>query len=103
MGCWGVPLTQATLQDYASEICGKPIGETWPKRFIDRHPNIKVKWTTPLEWCRAQALNPIIVAKYFALLKELIDKYNIPCENIYNMDEKCIQMGIGTQVATLID
>jgi hypothetical protein len=103
MGRRGVPLTQATLRDYASDICGEPIGETWPKRFITRHPDIKVKWTAPLERSRAQGLNPTVVAEYFKMLKEVIDEYNIPYENIYNMDEKGIQLGIGTRVAALID
>jgi hypothetical protein len=103
LGRRGVPVTQATLQDYASEICGKPIGETWPKRFMARHPDIKVKWTTSLEQCRAQGLNLVVVAKYFKMLKELIDEYQIPCKNIYNMDEKGIQLGVSTCVAALID
>jgi hypothetical protein len=49
-----------------------------------RHPDIKVKWTTSLEQCHAQGLNPVVVAEYFKMLKELIDEYQIPCENIYN-------------------
>ena len=103
LGQRGVPLTQATLRDCASEICGKPIGETWPKRFIARHPDIRVKWTTSLEHSRAQGLNPIVVAEYFKMLKELLDKYQIPAENMYNMDEKGIQLGVGTRVAALVD
>ena len=103
LGQRGVPLTQATLRDCASDICGKPIGETWPKRFIARHPDIKVKWTTSLERCRAQGLNRIVVTEYFNMLKELINKYQILDENIYNMDEKGIQLGIGTRVAALVD
>jgi hypothetical protein len=103
MGHRGVPLTQATLRDHASAICGKPIGETWPKRFIARHPDLKVKWTTSLERCRAQGLNPTVVSEYFALLKEVIEEHNIPYENIYNMDEKGIQLGVGTRVAALVD
>ena len=58
---------------------------------------------TSLEWCHAQGLNPTVVAEYYALLKELIDEYNIPYENIYNMDEKGIQLGIGMRVAALVD
>ena len=96
MGRWGVPLTQVTLRDYASNICGTPVGETWPKQFIARHADVKVKWTTPLEWSHAQGLNPTIVAEYFKILKEVIDEYDIPHEKIYNMDEKGVQLGIGT-------
>jgi hypothetical protein len=58
LGRRGVPLTHSTLTTYASEIFGKPIGESWAKRFIARHADLKVKATTSLEKCRAKALNP---------------------------------------------
>ena len=35
--------------------------------------------------------------------KDLIEKFSIPEENIYNMDEKGIQLGIGAQVLALVD
>ena len=58
LGCRGVPLTHATLSTHASEILGKPVGESWPKRFLARHADLKVKTTTSLEKCRAKALIP---------------------------------------------
>lgn len=52
------------------------------------HPELKGKWTTGLEKCRTQALNPGAVASFFTILGEVLTKYNIPIENIYNMDKK---------------
>jgi hypothetical protein len=43
LGRRGVPLTHATLATYASEIHGGPIGESWAKRFLARHDDLKVK------------------------------------------------------------
>jgi hypothetical protein len=103
MGRRGVPFTQRALQDFASDICGKPVGDSWPKRFLARHPDLKVKWTTSLERCRAQSLNPTVVHEYFSLLQDLINEYQIKPENIYNMDEKGVQLGIGSRVAALVD
>lgn len=37
------------------------------------------------------------------LLTETIEKYDINWKNIYNMDEKGIQMGIGGRVAAIVD
>ena len=37
------------------------------------------------------------------MLDEMVKGFNILSENIYNMDEKGIQMGIGKRVATLVD
>ena len=35
--------------------------------------------------------------------KDLIEKFSIPEENIYNMDENGIQLGISAQVLALVD
>jgi hypothetical protein len=103
MGRRGVPFTQRALQDFAEDICRRPIGDSWPKRFLARHPELKVKWTTSLESCRAQALNPTVVGEYFSLLRETMEEYQIKPENIYNMDEKGVQLSIGSRVAALVD
>ena len=57
----GIPLTYCTLTKYASEISGKLIGESWPKCFLARHADLKVKVTTSLEKCWAKALNQTAV------------------------------------------
>ena len=103
MGQRGVPLTPGALLDYASEICDGPVGSSWGKRFMARHPELKIKWTTSLQQCRAHALNPTVVAEYFKILAEVINEHQIPIENIYNMDEKGIQLGVGKRVAAIID
>ncbi|KIJ58868.1 hypothetical protein HYDPIDRAFT_101866, partial [Hydnomerulius pinastri MD-312] len=56
-----------------------------------------------LEQCRAQALNRTTVRGFFQLLREVVEEYKIPMENIYNMDEKGIQLGIGSRIAAFID
>ena len=68
-----------------------------------RHPELKIKWTSSLQQCRAEGLNPTIIAEYFQLLAEVLDKYKVPAENIYNMDEKGIQLGVSKRVAAIID
>lgn len=103
MGRRGIPLTPSIVIDHASEIAGKPIGKSWGQRFMKRHEDLKVCWTTGLEECRARSLNPTVVAEFYKLLEETIKEYNIPPENIYNMDEKGIQLGIGKRVAALVD
>jgi hypothetical protein len=42
-----------------------------------------------------QAFNKTTVHKYFDLLLEIINKYEIPVENVYNMDKKGCQRGGG--------
>ncbi|KAF8236324.1 DDE-domain-containing protein, partial [Tricholoma matsutake] len=68
-----------------------------------RHPELKVKWSSTLEKCHAASLNPTLVNEFYDLLEEMINTYHIPAENIYNMDEKGIQLGIGQKVKAFID
>jgi len=94
-----MPLTTSTLRDFASDICQAPVGTSWAKRFIARHPELKIRWTTGLEKCRAQSLNRTVVNEFFELIRDLIEMHNISPENIYNMDEKGVQLGIGKRIA----
>lgn len=103
MGRRGVPLHPSAVAQQASAILGTQIGEHWVHRFRTRHPDLKAKWTTNLEHCRAQALNPTAVAGFYDVLKELQDEYQFEEDCIYNMDEKGIQQGVGKKVLALVD
>ncbi|KAF9470613.1 hypothetical protein BDN70DRAFT_770952, partial [Pholiota conissans] len=56
-----------------------------------------------LESCRARALNKTQVTEFFDILQDLITQYKIKPHNLYNMDEKGIQLGIGKRVKVLVD
>lgn len=96
MGHRGIPLSPTTVSEYATHIYGQDVGISWPRRFRERHPELAIKWTSGLEECRARNLNPPIVSKYFDMYGQLIRKYNIS-SNLYNMDEKGIQLGVGNR------
>jgi hypothetical protein len=102
LGYCGVPMTYATLTKYASEISGKAIGESWPKRFLTRHPNLKVKATTGLEKCCAKALNRTAVEGFFDILKQVVRDFDIKPENTWNMDEKGIYKGNLTDLRRIL-
>jgi hypothetical protein len=99
----GIPLTYVTVALYAGEISGQQVGGSWPKRFLKRHPDLKIKKTQGLETARAKALNQFTVDDFFNMLNELIKEYNIVPENLYNMDKKGVQLGIGAKVAVMVD
>jgi len=123
VGTRGIPMTIRTLRDYAGMIAGHDVGEslitfvlfafifmmfyssgeTWPRRFRERHPNIKIRWTAQLERCRAIALNETVVTHHFNLLEEVVNKYEIKPQNMYNMDEKGVQLGVARREAVLVD
>jgi hypothetical protein len=99
----GVPMTYPSVAQAAAEISGKSVGEVWPKRFLKRHLDLKMKKTAPLESARAKALNRHAVDEFFDMLTDVVKEYDVQPGNIYNMDEKGIQLGIGARVTAMID
>jgi hypothetical protein len=91
------------VAEYAASIIGEDVPVSWARAFRQRHPGLKGRWTTGLESCRARCLNWALISEYFDVLEELQLKYNFPPENIYNMDEKGIRMGVGARNMVLVD
>jgi hypothetical protein len=102
-GRHGVPMTYASVGQCAEAISGRHIGEAWPRRFCKRHPDLKMKKMTGLEKAHAKALNQFAVNEFFDMLMEVMKEYDILPENLYNMDEKGIQLGIGARVTAMVD
>jgi hypothetical protein len=62
-----------------------------------------MKKTTGLEKACAKTLNQFAVDEFFDMLTEVTEEYNILPGNLYNMDEKGIQLGIGVKITAMID
>ena len=103
MGCWGIPMTATIITNYVAGIVGYTVGNLWVRCFKTHHPELKVKWSSTLEKCHAASLNPALVNVYFDILEDTVKTYNISAENIYNMDEKGIQLSIGQKVKAFVD
>jgi hypothetical protein len=100
----GIPMTYESVALCAGEISGQhTIGGSWPKRFLKRHPDLRMKKTVGLEKARAKGLNQTVVHEFFDMLADVINEYSILPENLYNMDEKGIQLGIGARITAMID
>ena len=62
-----------------------------------------MKKTIGLEKACVKALNQFAVDGFFDMLMNIIEEYEITPGNIYNMDEKGIQLGIGARITVMID
>jgi len=98
-----VPISPTTLGEHAAAIAGSPVGRSWPQRFMDQHPDLKTRYTQSLKTCRANNVNPTTVNNFFDVLEEIIWEYKIDESDVYNMDEKGVQLGVGKRVAAIID
>ena len=88
-------INKRTLRMKAKKVCGRKPGQTWIRSFLSRHPDIMLGKPSGLDPKRAQAFNKPTIKRHFKLLKAIVKKYEIPPENIYNMDEKGVQRGGG--------
>lgn len=97
LGICGTPLSRKTLFMCIQCVTGRRPGKSWFYRFLKRHDDeLKQYRPSGLAPNRAQAFNPAIVAQHFELFRqEILEKYGIPFENIWNMDEKGVQLSGG--------
>ena len=70
----------------------------WIYSFMARNPDLNFKRPTGLDPKRVQNFNPTVIKHHFQLLGDFLAEYDIPWENIYNMDEKGIQLGGGRKL-----
>ena len=89
------PFNKWTIHKKAEALCGKKPSHSWIRWFLKHWPKIQLGKPSNLDPKHAQAFNHPVVGKHFDLLLEIIQKHEIPVENIYNMDEKGCQQGGG--------
>lgn len=94
------PLSKRQIKLKARIMCGHRLGKNWTRRFLARHPEIKLGRPSGLDHKRARAFNKPVVYRYFDKLEgtvefngKLVKISDIPAKNRYNYDEKGIQRG----------
>ncbi|KAH7917210.1 DDE-domain-containing protein [Leucogyrophana mollusca] len=69
--------------------------KNWVNQFLERHPEVKLSCPTGLDPKQETMFNYATVNHHFKLLDDFLKSEGIPWENVYNMDEKGIQLGGG--------
>ena len=64
-----------------------PIGINWVLRFIQRHPQLQTTLSRAIEISRVNTITKSAMGDFFTKYQEIITKYKILLENIYNIDE----------------
>ena len=78
------------------------LGIHWTEQYLDRHPQLKMKFMSGLDKERAKAQDPDIFQHWFELYKTTTQNYNIKPLNHYNMNEKGVIMGYIGKVKVVI-
>ena len=100
----GFPLRLVDVRDMANHLRrerdASPVGDTWPRRFIQRHPELSTRLTRRYDYQRALNEDPTIIDAWFALFRNVVAKYGINDADIFNFDETGFMMGLIT--ATMV-
>ncbi|KAF6515583.1 hypothetical protein HZS61_004324 [Fusarium oxysporum f. sp. conglutinans] len=71
-----------------------PVGKRWASNFVKRHKDLKTHFFRKYDYQRAKCENPNIIGNWFRLVANVIAKYGIRPDEIYNFDETGFMMGI---------
>ena len=78
-------------------------GQHWVAPFVNRHEDLKSKFSRKYDYQRAECEEPEILRGWFDRVKATVEKYGILADDIYNFDETGFQMGVistATRVVT---
>lgn len=79
-----------------AELAGRTPGKNWVHRFLTKHKHLLYSGKGHgLDPKHEQAFNLTTVTNHFIQLKNVVDSFGIPLSNIYNWDEKGLQLGGG--------
>jgi len=104
---WGWPMSIKYLETMAVKILRargdtQPLGDRWYQRFLDRHPDLRMKWSRNRDQVRSDAENIDAIRRWFSLFEQVVTDNGIAQEDMYNMDEKGFMKGIGEEVKVVI-
>ena len=106
----GLPLQIANIRHLAQILLSahlKPprdafISEKWVSRFIQRHPELKSKYTRQYGYPRAKCEDPKLIKDWFNSVQDTTQRFGILEKDIYNMDETGFQIGMASTTSRII-
>ena len=94
----GFPPRPQSVQEMAdlllSERGESPVGKNQTTNFIKRRIEIKAKFGRKYDYKRAKCEDPKIIQEWFSLVRNVVAKYGILEQDIYNFDEAGFAMGV---------
>ncbi len=71
-----------------------PAGQRWHQDFLACHPSLAVKFSRALDHARAVAITKPLIEDWSNLWQRTMEDYSITLDNVYNIDETGIMMGV---------
>ncbi|KAI1001494.1 hypothetical protein K3495_g6698 [Podosphaera aphanis] len=95
----GCPPTHACTREMAGKILASggdhnPLGKGWISSFLKRNKKISLVVGRKIDARRASAATPENLNAFFDLFRRTCDRLHVPTEDIWNMDETGIALGV---------
>jgi hypothetical protein len=94
----GFPPRPQAVQEMAdlllAERDASPVSKNWTSNFINRRTELKTKFSRKYDYKRALYEDPVIIGDWFKLVRNMVAKYGILEEDIYNFDEAGFMIGV---------
>src|SRR5450432_3992596 len=93
------------LQKRSNSNSNSQVGKLWVYNFVRRHQALQTRYNRKYDYQRAKCEDPQVIRDWFRLVKNIIAKYSIEEQDIYNFDEIGFQMGVisTTKVVTSVE
>lgn len=77
------------------------VGNHWPARWLERHPEFSIALSKPMESVRLVRYSRCELERFYNNFEALVRDYGIPSEDMYNMDETGVRMGVAKRVKVI--
>jgi hypothetical protein len=103
----GWPPRVAQLRIFGEELLRDrgdtvPLSLAWTRGFLCRHPHLRSKFVSIRDRKRVKAQDPEIISDWFRLFKEQKETYQVHDDDVYNLDEKGVIIGMANKLKCII-
>ena len=95
-------LFKAAAARLVSDDGGPPLGITWLREFLNRHPEHSTKFSSGSNHQHALSSKPEPIKDCFRKLQTLLRKYRFLPHNMCNMDEKGFLLGLSNRAKVIV-
>jgi hypothetical protein len=104
---WGWPARIQQIRRMAVELLKdkgdtRDLGKNWHLSFLQRHPDLKSMISSPRSVDRIVAQDRGTFIRWFNLFLEQKEKYHVHEDDVYNMDEKGVALGVAGKQRVII-
>jgi hypothetical protein len=76
-----------TMLRTKNPACPQRVGTNWAANFVKRHPELSSVYNRKFDIQRAEVEDPKLISLWFKLVGDIIAKYGVIEEDIFNFDE----------------